>query len=120
MDTYENIPEDAIETVESLEAKDEGSWIRKGKRLFKKVVEKGSHVLSWNRSSKRVLFEHSSKGQLLIVSDKGLTKQGKLVGELQETYLVRIADISKFHSMDLKISTKLCNIEEVHIFITYI
>ena len=74
--------------------------------------------------SKHILFQHSSKGQVLSVSDKGLDKQGQVaVDKFEDVYLVRVidmSDINKFHSIDFKISTKLCIIEEAHLFVTYI
>ena len=100
------------------------SYMKKGKKLFKKVIQKGSEnvrSLLNLEPAKQILFEHSSKGQVLSVSDKGLDRQGQVaVDKLQEVYLVRIADINKFHSIDFKISTKLCIIEEAHLFVTYV
>ena len=127
-ETYEHIPEEAVKNVPGIEnVVIEGaseSYMKKGKKFFKNVMQKGSEnvrSLLNLEPSKHILFQHSSKGQVLSVSDNGLDRQGQVaVDRFQEVYLVRVADINKFHSIDFKISTKLCIIEEAHLFVTYI
>ena len=124
-ETYEHIPEEAVKNVTGIEnVVVEGaseSYMKKTTNFVKSIIQKGSAALNLVPSKKQILFKHLSKGQVLSVSDKGLDKQGQVaVDKFQEVYLVRVADINKFHSIDFNISTKLCIIEEAHLFVTYI